>query len=48
MSLTQLQAPNWGRIHPYTFLTGTDENLDCYGNGRFEPKIVITSYLNDF
>ena len=29
-------------------LTGTDENLDRYGNGRFEPKIVITSNLNDF
>ena len=29
-------------------LTGTDENLDCYGNGRFEPKIVITTNLNDF
>ena len=29
-------------------LTGTDENLDCYGNGTFEPKMAITSYLNVF
>ena len=29
-------------------LTGTDKNLDCYGNGSFEAKIAITSYLNVF
>ena len=29
-------------------LKGTDENLDSYGNGSFELKIAVTSYLNVF